>query len=169
MILLIYCLNLSTILTHESNMFFYHQRNGKPQTDKWASNPPKLPLTHERSGPHLTHGRFLGPTPLIPPQTADRSLQAFSHSNAINIPFVTMGHPISTGKLVLFVRAIHFYLHCISLDPPDPPPQMVSKSARLIFHNSPDRQTDGQTDSRQTQTVRYTTISIGRLRSSNVA
>jgi len=83
--------NQCQLSSHELNMFLHCERNW------WASKPPKLPLPHGWSEPHLTHRSSTQPH--SPPQTAARSLNAFSHSSTINFPLVTMGHPISTPKI----------------------------------------------------------------------
>jgi len=91
---------------------------------------------------HLTH------TPHSPSQMAARLVQLFCPANAAFSIYITLCHPISRKNWPFQWGDLDPHLiHC-SLDPPNPPPQMASRSSLPFFQNTQslptDRQTEGQ-------------------------
>jgi len=150
MILTIYFLNGNTVnISRTSWIHSLLQMNSKMPLKSIDQNPTNGPenslkISHSlwrMCTPHLIH-QCLG-QPHSPPQVTARSLHAPLHNYATKSPMVTMGHPTITPKVTLPVGWFSPSSICLILGPSQPTIPNGIQNQSAIFHNSPDRPTDG--------------------------
>ena len=117
----------------------------KSNTNQWTTKPPKLFLPYGAIyRPHQMHHSFGWPH--SPSQMAAQLLHMVLQSYTTNSPFITMGHPLCTSKII----PIHGppFNTCFFLDQHNPLPQMAFQLPQpffqntLVFNRPSDRPTD---------------------------
>ena len=101
-------------------------------------NPENLP------SPCTMWTQYSNASPHAPPQTADPTAEALSHTYAVKSPLVTMARPKFAPKYPFPWTDLQTPLSASSLDPSDLRCQTASGSDPPFFHNALYRQTDRQ-------------------------